>query len=110
MLFSYNSREYEASVLTASQHSTTKLGLQFQTPANGHLIFAWFKNRNTEQFAALHPSAFSSDVGNKASLSFEVWNKDKQQRCVHQRVPVYTKLQMNAILLSSIEFEKTGGE
>lgn len=109
MLFSYNSREDEACVLTASQHSTTELGLQFQTPSNGLLIFALFKNRNTEQFTALHPSAFS-DVRNKAALSFELGNKDKQRCYVHQRVPVYTKLQINAILLSCIEFEKTGGE
>lgn len=71
MLFSYNCREDEVCVLTASQHSTTKLGLQFQTTSNGHLIFALFKNRNTEQFAAFHPSAFSDDR-NKAALSFEL--------------------------------------
>lgn len=111
MLVSYNCREDEACVFTTSQHSTTKSGIQSQTPSNGHLIFPLFKNRKKKQIIALHPLAFH-DVRNKAALSFELWNKDKQQCSVHQRlcVPVYPKLQMKAILLSCIEFEKTGGE
>lgn len=111
MLFSYNGREDEACVFTTSQHSTTKSGIQFQTPSNGHLIFALFKNRNKKQNVALHPLAFH-DIRNKVALSFELWNKDKQQCSVHQRLcaPVYPKLQMKAVLLSCIEFEKTGGE
>lgn len=70
-----------------TQHDWIRL--LFQTPSKGCLIFAICKNTNTEQFTVLHPSAFS-DVRNKAALSFELWNKDKQRCYVHPRAAVYT--------------------
>lgn len=106
MFLFHKSKEDETCLFTAApQQGTIKLGLQFQTPSNSHLISAFLK---TETQGNLLPSICQLSVMLEISLNFPLSWVTKTRNKMHQRVPVYTKLQTNALFLNCTEFKNWG--